>query len=84
MVPGLSYMTRSVNGGRLINIAKSLHKLTLCWVYCSSCITFYPSDCLTVTTGLASCICIRIAYEKAHMHMQVQGHWACPYAHIHT
>jgi hypothetical protein len=37
---------------------------------------FYPTDELRVATGLASCICIRIADEKVQM--QVQGHWACP------
>ena len=76
----MSYLTISVYAARLITIAESLHKSTLCRVYCSSCVTFHPGINLIGTTRLAFCICIRIVDAKAQMQMQVQGHWACPNA----
>jgi hypothetical protein len=78
----LSYLTRSFNDGRLIHIADSLHKSTLCMVCYSSCFIFHPTEQLRVTTGLASCICICIADEKTQM--QMQGDWACPYNNNYT
>ena len=49
-----------------------------CREFCTSCITLHPILGYSTVTGPVSCICIRIADEKAHMQMQVQDHWACP------
>ena len=74
-----SYLTSTFNNGRLIQIADSLHKSTLCREGVSSCTWFHPNLQLTGTTGPHSWICICIADEKVQMRMRIQDHWACPY-----
>ena len=74
-------MRSTLNDHRLIQIADSLHKLTLCREGVRCCFHFHPNVRLTGTIGLASWIyiCICIADEKMQMHMRIQDDWACPY-----
>ena len=59
-------------------IASSLHISTKCGELCTSCISLHPIYVNSRVTGPVLASCIRIADENAQMHMQVQGHWACP------
>jgi hypothetical protein len=75
---GLSYLTNTLNDGRLIQIANAMHKSTLCMEGVNSCLSFHLNLQLTCTTGPHSWICICIADEKMQMEMRIQDHWACP------
>jgi hypothetical protein len=75
---GLSYLTSTLNGGRLIQITNYLHKWTLCKEGINSCFNFHPKLTLTGTIGPHSWICTCIADEKVQMQMRIQDHWACP------
>ena len=74
----LSYMTSTLSDGRLIQIADSLHKSTLCKEGVSSCLSFHPELPLTGTIGPHFWNCICTADEKIQMQMRIQDHWACP------
>ena len=73
---GMSYL----HVRRLVQIADSLHKSTLCREGVSSYFHFHPPLQLARTTGPHSwiCICICIADEKVQRQMRIQDHWACP------
>ena len=75
---GLSYMTSTLIDGRLIQIADSPYKSTLCREGVSSCLSFHLNLQLTGTTGPLSWICICVTDEKMQMQMRIEYHWTCP------